>query len=233
MRTGGETSPGDVRPQGSPSAAGPAGSARGARPSSPPADGGPDAIPRRALARLYRDYRVRQARALIGMLPRDAVRPLYRRARAAADDGPGPRRRLEPSPGPDGVGDPMAILVDFCEALLPLPGFDVWLADLRRHPQAHWRDIDASADAPTAAAPATVDSARFQRGTRVWRAHLRGFRDRGAWRGFIAFEQEGRLPRRLHRTALIFRESTLDDLRDRFRGFRPATLEAFLRSSLE
>jgi hypothetical protein len=36
----------------------------------------------------------------------------------------------------------------------------------------------------------------------------------------------------VHRTTLIFRETDPADLRERFLGFEPVALEAFLRSAL-
>lgn len=184
----------------------------------PDADAYGTRFPREELAAHYAAYRRREARALVGMLPMEAVRPLYRRA-------------LEDSGGtPDG-DDPMALLLAYCEEILPLPSFEIWLEDLRRWPDAHWRALEDSADAPSPAAPSTVDVRCFARGSRSWVARLRAFRDSDAWRGFIAFEEEGARGS-VHRTALIFRESSLSDLRDRFRGFESASLEAFLRSAL-
>ncbi|MDX1494727.1 MAG: hypothetical protein R3253_11735, partial [Longimicrobiales bacterium] len=84
----------------------------------------PGDVSRLELRRLYDDYRSRQARALLSLIPRTAVRPLYRRALQAADTGGSTQK------------DPMAILLAFCEALLPLPSFDVWLADRRQNPEA-------------------------------------------------------------------------------------------------
>lgn len=181
----------------------------------------PIAIPREELRRLYEGYRVRQARALMRLMPREAVRPLYRRAR----DG-------SAQLASQAVDDPMSLLVEFCEGLLPLPTFDVWLEDLRLNPGAHWQDLERSADTPSATAPATIATRRFRPTGRPWRAHLRGFRDEDVWRGFIAFEPADGAEQVIHRTALIFRESTVEELRDRFRGFESASLEAFLRSAL-
>lgn len=178
-------------------------------------------IPREELQRLYEAYRMRQARALMSLMPREAVRPLYRRARDASDDSPS-----------GAVDDPMSLLVDFCEGLLPLPTFDVWLADLRRNPGAHWQDLEGSADTPSSSAPATIATRRFRPAGRPWKAHLRGFRDGDVWRGFIAFEPADDGEEVAHRTTLIFRESTVDALRNRFRGFESVSLEAFLRSAL-
>lgn len=165
----------------------------------------------------YLSYRRRQARSLLGLLPQEAIRPLYRRALAEVE-----HHQDE---------DPMEILVSYCEALLPLPPFPVWLADRRAAPEAHWADLEASADTPSASRPATMDLRTFGRGSSRWTARLRGFRDGDVWRGFIAFEDES-ADGGVHRTALIFCEGTVSDLRDRFRGFESASLEAFLRSAL-
>jgi hypothetical protein len=145
------------------------------------------------------------------------VRPLYRRA-------------LEAGFGERTPADPLAALVDFCETILPLPPFEQWCEDLARFPVAHLRDLDDSATAPTAEAPTTVEARLFEFGGDPWIAYLRSFRDGGAWRGYIAFEE--RQSRRVHRTALIFRETDPADLRERFLGFEPVALEAFLRSAL-
>lgn len=164
----------------------------------------------------YDAYRMRQARRLVAMMPREAIRPLYRRALRG-----GGVTALEK--------DPMTRLVEFCETILPLPPFDVWLEDLRRNPGAHLGDLEDAADAPTAVAPATLESRSMRRSGDRWVARLRGFRDRDAWRGFIAFED--RDTGVVHKTALIFREPDPGSLRERFLSFESATLEAFLRSS--
>lgn len=164
----------------------------------------------------YQAYRKRQARGLVRMLPREAIRPLYRRARAAGH----------------GIAssDPLAVLVDYCETLLPLPPFERWYEDLAASPAAHLHDLDDSAEAPTADAPTTVDARTFELDGASWIAYLRSFRDGSTWRGYIVFED--RQSRRLHRTALIFRENDPADLRDRFLDFEPVALAAFLRSAL-
>lgn len=165
----------------------------------------------------YAAYRRRQARGLIRLLPREAVRPLYRRALGD-----------ESVVGP--VADPLEALLRFCERLLPLPPFEVWLQDVRDHATAHLRDLDDSADAPTADAPTTVEARRFAFDGHPWVAHLRSFREGQTWRGYIAFEEEG--ADRVHRTALIFSESDPVDVRERFLDFDLAALQAFLRSTL-
>lgn len=177
----------------------------------------PVAIPEGDLRRLYCDYRVRQARALLSLMPTKAVRPLYRRATNASEGEP---------------VDPMDVILRFVEALLPLPTYELWLDDLRRNPESHWQDMERSADVPSPTTPATVDTRRLRVRAQGWNAHLRGFRDRDIWRGFIAFENVDVVPPRVHRTALIFREESLEALRERFKDFESASLEAFLRSSL-
>ncbi len=171
---------------------------------------------RSELLQRYRAYRRAQASSLVRMLPREAIRPLYRRARESL--------RVRPA------DDPLAVLTRYCETLLPLPPYETWLRDLRAHPDAHLRDLEESVEAPTADAPSTVEVRALSAGGRRWRASLHSFRDQGAWRGFIAFQEEG--VTRRHRTAAIFCEEDPAELRERFLSFAPATLEAFLRSSL-
>jgi hypothetical protein len=165
----------------------------------------------------YAAYRRRQARGLIRLLPREAVRPLYRRA-------------LAQGCGAEATDDPLGALVSYCERLLPLPPFETWCEDVRRHATAHLQDLDDSADAPTAEAPTTVVTRRFTSGGEPWVAHLRSYREGDTWRGYIAFEDER--SHRVHSTALIFRESAPVDVRERFLDFDLASLEAFLRSAI-
>lgn len=166
----------------------------------------------------YGAYRVRQARGLVRMLPRDVIRPLYRRA-MLAEDVIGGR-----------PADPLAVLLRYCEELLPLPPFEAWAEDVAHHPIAHLRDLDDSADVPTAAAPATLERRLFDHAGQPWLAHLRSFRDGVAWRGYISFRE--RSSDEVYRTALVFRESDPADLRERFLSFESTALEAFLRSAL-
>jgi len=165
----------------------------------------------------YAAYRRRQARALVRLLPREAVRPLYRRA-------------LEGGGGVDGAPDPLATLVGYCERLLPLPPFERWLEDRQGYPDAHLHDLDDSAEAPTAEAPSTLDVRAFDVGGASWIARLRSFREGVTWKAFIAFERGG--SHDVHRTALIFHEADPVDVRERFNSFDHAALRAFLRSAL-
>lgn len=163
----------------------------------------------------YDEYRTQQARALVNLMPREAVRPLYRRA---VREG-----HIVPDK------DPLAALVGYCRSILPLPTFEVWQADVARNPEAHLESPDSFRTTPTAAAPATLEARAMTRHRSAWTARLKGFREDGAWRGFIAFEdgESGRV----HHTALIFCEADPLELRDRFLGFENGTLEAFLRST--
>ncbi len=176
------------------------------------------AIGAEELRRRYAAYRRRQAAYLVHLMPREAIRPMVRRARA---------RALEESRCSD---DPLEMLVDFCETLLPLPVFEIWRADLDRHPDAHLVDVDGSARAPTAAAPSTVAVRDIVYDGLPWHARLKSFRDGAVWRGFIAFDQpdEGWV----HRTTTVFREDDPMKLRERFMEFQNGALEAFLRSAL-
>jgi hypothetical protein len=151
------------------------------------------------------------------MLPSEAVRPLYRAALHEAAVAPEET-------------DAVALLVRFCEGLLPLPPFEVWLEDMTLYPALHLDDLDDAPDAPSARRPASIGERGFLFESARWTAHLRGFRDDDAWRGYISFERPGSRP--LHHTSVIFRESTACELRTRFSSFEDAALEAFLRSAL-
>jgi hypothetical protein len=165
----------------------------------------------------YEAYRRRQARRLIRLLPREAIRPLYRRALSKVEQF-------------SDAGDPLGVLVEFCETVLPLPPFDVWRDDLLAHPVEHLHELDDSADAPTADTPSTVATRTFSSRGSVWVASLRSFRDEVTWRGYIAFEDQEHGT--VQHTAVVFRESDPAELRERFFSFDEAALEAFLRSAL-
>ena len=170
----------------------------------------------------YDAYRRRQAARLVQMLPKDAVRPLYRRARDEAQ-----RAGTLPE---GGEGDPLALLMDFCQRILPLPPFEVWLKDLYAHPDGHLTDLAEAAGGPTAEAPSTMEVRSVEYNGRPWVATLRSFREQDLWRGYIAFEE--RDSGRVHRTAAVFCEDHPSDLRERFLSFESTALEAFLRSAL-
>ena len=163
----------------------------------------------------YRSYRRRQARGLVRILPVEAVRPLYRMALNNVElDG----------------SDPLEVLVQYCERILPLPPFEVWVADRSGYQAEHLRDMAEAAEVPTAESPATLEVRSFSYEGALWVANLRAFRDRLTWRGFIAFESEHSTE--VHQTALVFSESEPADVQERFSGLEMSTLGAFLRSTL-
>ena len=169
------------------------------------------------LRRRYSAYRRRHATRLMQLMPREAVRPLYRRARSGTEDGK----------------DPLEVLLRYCETLLPLPPFEVWYQDLVSSPEAHLEDLDESPDAPTSSSPSTVEVRSIVYRGRPWLARQKSYREGGVWRGYIAFADEGdEGVGRTHRTAPVFRESDPVALRERFLSFEPVALEAFLRSAL-
>lgn len=170
------------------------------------------------LWRWYHAYRRRQARRLVSILPKDAVRPLYRAALAHMDATTG-----------EGA-DPLSVLMEHCVTLLPLPPFEVWLADLAHHPEAHFEDWDEAVDAPSPADPATLAARELIRGDERWRVALCAYPHDGAWRAHLSFT--GPALHDSHRTAPVFRELSAEALRDRFMDFDATSLEAFLRSCL-
>lgn len=171
---------------------------------------------RQEIHRRYVAYRRRQAAKLMQMMPREAIRPMVRAARAAGF-------------GVD-EDDPLEMLSRFCDSILPLPPIDVWEQDLYENPDAHLVDLSDAPEAPTAEAPSTMGVRSLKYGGEPWWAHLRSFRDGSGWRGFIAFEEPD--SGRIHRTAMIFHEADPADLRERFEAYENASLEAFLRSAL-
>ncbi len=167
----------------------------------------------------YLAYRRRHADRLVRLIPRDAVRDLYGKARdwAVAE-------------GVHDSRDPMATLTRFAEHLLPLPPFEVWLADRTVHPIRHIEDSSRTSPVSPPAQPARVEERRFDYEGRIWIASLHVFAVGTRWRGFLRFRQSGHA-RRYH-TAHIFLEETAREVRRSFRGFDGAALGAFLRSVL-
>jgi len=179
------------------------------------------AMPSEALRGRYEAYCAAQAAALPALLPREGLRALYRDARAGAADE---------------VVDPLALLVARCRELLPLPPFDVWVADYLRDRRPYLEEMESGVTGPARTAPVTVDLRRVEHAGRTWVAGLSLFREPSEWRGFISFHPEETessdsvgTP---YRTGDVFREARADDVRDRFRSFSPDTLAAFLRSTL-
>jgi hypothetical protein len=111
-----------------------------------------------------------------------------------------------------------------------LPPFEVWYRDLRTNPDAHLRDRNESAEAPTAAAPSAVEVRSMRYAGAPWWAQLKSFREGSVWRGYITFED--RASGQVCRTTTIFRENDPTDLRERFSSLEEAALLAFLHSTL-
>lgn len=172
-----------------------------------------------SLKRLYLAYRRREVSSLLALLPREAIRPLYRRARAWAIEQEVHEEK-----------DPLATLFRYCGSLLPLPPFAIWLEDFRAHRSAYLRAVDEAPTGLTDDAPVTMDVRAFTEGGRTWYAALSVFRRDEAWRGYVGFRGEGSDV--YVRTADIFRATDPVEVRDRFREFDSETLRAFLRSTL-
>lgn len=166
----------------------------------------------------YRAYRRRQAARLLDLVPPTAVRPLYRAALEAADLGAAGDAR-----------DPLTLLLEFCERLIPLPSPEVWRDDLLRHPEAHLEDLSDSIHGPSPDAPATLTARTLSWDGRSWRVRLVGYPTEGGWRGLLVFHDPAGAS---HRTTTIFHEADAVALRDRFRSFEPGALRAFLRSAI-
>ena len=168
----------------------------------------------------YDAYCAQQAAALPAMLPRDGVRALYRSA----------RRQVTGE-----VVDPLALLVEECRRVLPLPPFELWAQDYLRNRRHHIEEMELSVG-PRKGAPATIDARRLQHGGQSWVGELAVFHEPPLWRGLITFhleKDEGSAQRvARHSTGDVFREEHSEDVRDRFRSFGEGTLQAFLRSAI-
>ena len=153
------------------------------------------------------------------MIPREAVRPIYRHARTWAT-----QRGLHESK------DPMSTLRGFCRDVLPLPPFEIWLSDYENHRAAH---VDSGVErAPLAGPlePIAVDVRPIEHEAEPWQGTLEVYRGGDAWRGLIRFQRDGEEGH--FRTGEIFCEDDLQDLSDRFISFTAPTMRAFPRSTL-
>ena len=165
-------------------------------------------------------YSIIQLKSLPAVLPRDGVRALYRSA----------RRQVTGE-----VVDPLALLVEECRRVLPLPPFDLWAQDYLRNRRYHLEEMEIGVG-PRKGSPVTIDVRRLQHGGRSWVAELAVFHEPPLWRGLITFHLEGieggaqHIVR--HSTGDVFREDHSEDVRERFRSFSEDTLQAFLRSAI-
>ncbi len=167
----------------------------------------------------YEEYCRRQVTLLLEVVPREAVRPLYRSARIWAT-----QRGLHESK------DPMSTLRVFCRELLPLPPFEAWLLDYEHHRLAYLSEGVGLSPLPQPMEPVAVEFSRIQYESEPWQGTLEVYRGGDAWRGLIRFQREGEEDH--FRTGEIFCEDDLQELRDRFISFTAPTLSAFLRSTL-
>ena len=172
------------------------------------------------LSARYDEYCRRQAKGLVSILPKEAIRPLYARA-----------REWGRTTGKEVEKDPLATLLLFLRELLPLPPREVWERDRVEYLDAHVKEeFDSPPAHRRSSPPVTVESRGMEMEGRRWRATLNLFRRDEAWRGFIVFNPLGETD--TVQTADIFREEDPDEIRNRFLGFHNQTLQAFLRSVL-
>ena len=172
-----------------------------------------------ALKGRYEEYCRRQVTLLLEIIPREAVRPLYRHARIWATER-----------GLHETKDPMSTLRVFCREVLPLPPFEVWLLDYENHRVAHTGAGLECAPLTEPMEPMAVDVRRMEHEAEPWHGTLEVYRGGDAWRGHIRFQCDGE--EHHFRTGEIFCEDDLQDLRNRFRSFTAFTMSAFLRSTL-
>jgi len=166
---------------------------------------------------LYERYCDRQARDLLHLIPREGLRALYRAARDSAAD---------PADTHVGPADPMALVVRYARDILPLPPFPVWLDAYLNDRRPFLAALEIQT-APMRREPVLVEVRPASDG---WMAQLHLFLREGRWGGFLQFTREDEPCD--YRTADIFRGEDPEELRRRFREFRSATLDAFLRSVL-
>ena len=167
----------------------------------------------------YEEYCRHQVSLLLAIIPREAVRPLYRHARTWATG-----RGLHESK------DPMSTLRVFCRDVLPLPPFEVWLSDYEGHRLAHASAGVEWSPLPEPMPPIAVEVRRWEHQAEPWHGTLEVYRGGDAWRGLIRFQRDGEEGE--FRTGEIFCEDDLQNLRDRFISFNAITMSAFLRSTL-
>ena len=186
------------------------------------ASGGGEAESQRideGLRRQYQEYCQRQAEGLVHLVPKEAIRSLYRTARAWA----AARGLCENK-------DAMATLVRYCRELLPLPPSECWLDDYEHNRIAHLQHVSEGPLDAQAVEPVVVDASDLRIDGETWTASLSLFPDGDVWRGFIGFRQNASDTG--VRTANVFCEEDPKNIRERFTDLTTHTLKAFLRSTL-
>ena len=170
----------------------------------------------------YNRYCQSQAAYLLQIVPRDSVRPLYRKA-----------RKWGISNGIHDTKDPMATLYCFCRALLLLPSFEGWLEDYSSHSLDYLKANSMSQQPSYAIEPSewvTVESRVIEYGGDRWHAHLDVYRGNDLWKGHIRFHREN--DNIQLKTCAIFFDDETRDLRGSFCSLTFNTLTDFLRSVL-
>lgn len=167
------------------------------------------------LVERYAQYRLRQGRHLLHLLPREGLRRVMKLA-------------TEPSPLDPDDFDRLAIV---CANLLPLPPFATWIRDFHDHRAAY--ELDSGGETGPGIATGetvTVDLRVFTVEGDEWVAALELSPGPDGWRGRVRFHAprvEG-----VSQTADIFREELSNEVRSRFRATADVTLRALLRSTL-
>lgn len=145
-------------------------------------------------------------------MPPEAIRPLLRKALSA-----------------EGSGDPVSVLAEWVERhLLPLPPFEVWLADFRQYRARHLDGLALHPVAPDPGDPVAIALRPVPRIGAEWMASLEVRPEGSRWAGRIAFRTPA------GGTAVTGYLLVDDDpahLSDRFLAFGDAALEAFHRSA--
>ena len=167
----------------------------------------------------YEGYCQRQVSRLLELIPREAVRPLYRRARTWAMEQ-----------GVHESKDPMSTLRAFCRELLPLPPFEVWRSDYENNRLAHRSAGVERSPVAEPMEPVEIEVRRIEHEAEPWQGTLEVYRGDDRWRGVIRFQLDGEEGQ--FRTGEIFCEDDLQDLRDRFSSFTALAMISFLRSTL-
>jgi hypothetical protein len=186
------------------------------------------AAPTDALRQRYERYRQQQGRDLLPLIPREGIRALLRhrveRSRPIQGWGNG-SDELEPDFA-------MEELAAVCADLLPLPPFEVWLADFRSNRAAHLENDGSGRRGPVGpdGAPVTIAVRSFLHDGEAWTAELVVREDPPDWCGRLHFHRGGTEP--LARTGEIFRDAQASLIRERWRRFDDRSLEALLRSAL-
>lgn len=183
-------------------------------PTPSPEDAGLRAASSPQLVERYAEYRLRQGRHLLHLLPREGLRAVMQLA-------------TEPSSLHPDDFDRLAIV---CANLLPLPPFSTWLRDFHDHRSAYEVEGGGGTGPGLGGETVTVDLRVFSVNREEWVAALELSPSAGGWRGRVRFhaaEVEG-----VSQTADIFREELSSEVRNRFRRTADVTLQALLRSTL-